>query len=142
MGGDRYHRNLLLILTARFIEREFGEGALDALVEWRRNKIKERWREVAEESGRSDPEYLFRLFDEDVHDFEVIRKSRKALEVKVTRCAHAEQFKQFNAMNVGMKMICEGDYSVVQGFNPRIKFRRPETLMAGDKCCHFIFELQ
>jgi hypothetical protein len=44
-------------------------------------------------------------------------------------------------MDVGMKMICMGDYAVVEGFNPEIRFTRPKTLMAGDDCCHFIFEL-
>jgi hypothetical protein len=38
-------------------------------------------------------------------------------------------------------MICMGDYAVVEGFNPKISFKRPKTLMAGDDMCHFIFEL-
>ena len=127
---------------ARFIEKEYGEGALDALLEWKHQKIKEQFREISKTSGRSDPEYLFRLFSTEVHEFEVIRKDKKALEVKVTRCAHAETFKEFNAMDLGKKLICEGDYAVVEGFNPKIKFTRPTCLMDGDECCHFKFELQ
>ncbi len=142
MSKEIYNRDLLLISAARFLEEEYGEGALEALAEYKDARNRERWREIAEETGRSDPEYLFRLFTERVHEYEVVRKSREALEVIVTKCAHAENFQRFNAADVGMKMICMGDYAVVEGFNPEIRFRRPKTLMDGDECCHFIFELE
>ncbi len=142
MSKDLFNRDMLLISAARFLEEEYGAGALEALARWKDDKNRERWREIAEETGRNDPEYLFRLFTDRVHDYDVVRKERNALEVVVTRCAHAENFRRFNATDVGMKMICMGDYAVVQGFNPEISFRRPKTLMGGDECCHFIFELE
>lgn len=142
MSKDRYYRNMLLILMGRFIENEYGEGALKALLEWKHKKIRKQFREISKTSGRSDPEYLFRLFSDEVHKFEVIRKDRKALEVKVTWCAHADTFRKFNAMDLGKMLICEGDHAVVEGFNPKIKFTRPQCLMDGDDCCHFKFELQ
>jgi predicted ArsR family transcriptional regulator len=142
MSKGIFNRDMLLITTARFLEEEYGAGALEALSEYKNGKNRERWREIAEETGRRDPEYLFRLFTDRVHEYEVVRKSREALEVIVTRCAHAEIFHKFKAADVGMKMICMGDYAVVEGFNPEIQFRRPKTLMNGDKCCHFIFELE
>jgi predicted ArsR family transcriptional regulator len=132
---------MLLVTSARFLQEEYGEGALDALAEYKDARNRERWREIAEETGRNDPEYLFRLFTDRVHEFEVVRKGSEALEVIVTRCIHAENFQRFNAEDVGMKMICMGDHAVVEGFNPEISFTRPKTLMAGDECCHFIFEL-
>jgi len=133
---------MLLITSARFLQEEYGEGALDALSEYKDARNRERWNEIAEETGRSDPEYLFRLFTDRVHEFEVVRKGPKALEVIVTKCVHAENFQSFNAEDVGMKMICMGDHAVVEGFNPEIKFTRPKTLMGGDECCHFFFELE
>jgi predicted ArsR family transcriptional regulator len=142
MSKDIFNRDMLLITTARFLEEEYGAGAVEALAEYKNVRNKERWRDIAEETGRSDPEYLFRLFTDRVHEYDVVRKSREALEVIVTRCAHADVFQRFNAADVGMKMICMGDYAVVEGFNPEIRFKRPKTLMAGDECCHFIFELE
>lgn len=142
MSGDLYNRDLLIITTALFIENQYGKGALDALALWKDERNKERWREIARETGRSDPEYLFRLFTDRVHEFQVVRKNKEALEVIVTECLHFKTFKKFNATEIGMKMICMGDYAVVEGFNPNIRFRRPKTLMAGDDCCHFIFELK
>jgi len=91
---------------------------------------------------RNDPEYLLCLFNKKVHEFEVIRKNRKILEVKVTKCIHAETFKKLNAAHIGQKLICSGDEAVTEGFNPKIKFIRPNLLMVGDDCCHFIWKLQ
>lgn len=141
MSNEIFHRDMLLIMMGRFIGEEYGEGALEALADFKEKRTRDRWRDIAKTSGRSDPEYLFRLFSDAVHEYEVLRKDREVLEVKVTRCAHAENFRRFNASDVGMRMICMGDYAVVEGFNPRIKFTRPKTLMKGDDCCHFVFEL-
>ena len=142
MSKETFNRDLLLMTTARFIEKEYGEGALEALANWKNDRNRERWRTIAEETGRNDPEYLFRLFTDRVHEYQVLRKDKKTLEVIVTKCAHADNFHKFEATEVGMKMICMGDYAVVEGFNPEIKFSRPKTLMNGDGCCHFIFELE
>jgi len=142
MSKDIFNRNMRLISTARFLEEEYGTGALDALAEYKNTRNRKRWREIAEETSRDDPEYLFRLFTDRVHEFEVVRKDKNALEVIVTRCVYAENFQGSDAADVGMKMICMGDYSVVEGFNPEIRFTRPKTLMDGDECCHFIFELE
>lgn len=144
MVASKYiqHRDTMLIMAARFLEAEYGAEALEVLAQWKDDRNKERWRETAETTGRSDPEYLFNLFNEEVHDFEVVRKSPRVLEVKVSRCLHEETFRRFNATEIGMRMICMGDHAVVEGFNPRINFRRPKTLMAGDAHCHFIFELE
>ena len=141
MSKDIFNRDKHLISAVRFLEEEYGEGVLEALAEYKNARNRDRWREISEETGRSDPEYLFRLFTDRVHEYEVVRKDRNALEVIVTRCAHAEVFQGSDAADVGMRMICMGDYAVVEGFNPDIKFTRPKTLMDGDECCHFIFEL-
>jgi predicted ArsR family transcriptional regulator len=141
MSKRIFNRDMLLVTSTRFLQEEYGEGALDALAEYKDARNREKWREIAEETGRSDPEYLFRLFTDRVHEYEVVRKSPEALEVIVTRCVHVENFQRFNAEDVGMKMICMGDHAVVEGFNPEIRFTRPKTLMDGDECCHFIFEL-
>ena len=142
MSRDVMNRDMMFIMVARFLENEYGVEALKVLAEWKDEKNRVRWKELAETSGRSDPEYLFRLFNDRVHEFEVVRKDSQALEVKVTRCIHEETFRRFNAMDVGLRMICMGDFAVVEGFNPMISFKRPKTLMAGDNCCHFIFELK
>jgi predicted ArsR family transcriptional regulator len=142
MTDEVFNRGLLLVFSSRFLMNEYGEGILDVICDWKNSRVRERWAEIAEETGRSDPEYLYKLFNDAVHEYEVVRKGPEALEVRVTRCAHADVFRGLNATDVGMKMICMGDYAVVEGFNPRMRFSRPKTIMAGDDCCHFVFELE
>lgn len=141
MTDEIFNRALLLVTSSRFLMKEYGEGILDAIADYKNSRTRMRWAEIAQATGRSDPEYLFRLFSDTVHEYQVIRKTPEALEVKVTRCAHADAFKTLNATDIGMKMICMGDYAVTEGFNPKIRFTRSKTIMAGDDCCHFIFEL-
>lgn len=142
MDKELYNKDMLMVLTARFLENEYGEGALKALVEWKNEKNRDKWRKISENTGRNDPGYLLRLFNENVHDFTVLREDPEALEVIVNCCAHAENFAKFNANETGFKMICMGDFAVVEGFNPEILFTRSKTLMNGDKCCHFSFKLK
>ncbi len=136
------YRDMLLAFMGHALISLYGEEALEALSKWNCERIKRRWKEIAKSTGRSDPEYFFRLFNDKVHDFKVIRKSKEALEVKVFKCLHAETLKKLNATNIGVKLICVGDEAATEGFNPEIKFTRPKMLMAGDNCCHFIWELK
>jgi len=134
-------RDMSLAIMGHVLINQYGEEALDTLTKWQDERTRKRWEEIARSTGRSDPEYLFRLFRKVVHEFEVIRKNRKALEVRVTKCLHAETFKRLNAATIGRKLICDGDFAVTEGFNPEIKFTRRKLLMSGDDCCHFVWEL-
>lgn len=135
-------RDLLLVTSVRFLENQYGRGAIKALVAWKQQHTKEQWEKRAASTGREDPEYLFRLFNDKVHDYKVLQKNPKTLEVKVFQCKHAATCKRLNATDVGYEMICKGDYAVVEGYNPAITFTRPECLMKGDESCHFLFTLK
>ena len=138
----RICRDTQLAIMGHILISQYGEEALDVLAKWQNEKTKKRWGEIARSTGRNDPEYLFSLFSEKAHEFEVIRKNAKALEVKVTECVHADTFKKLNAAHIGEKLVCSGDVAVTDGFNPKIKFMRPKLLMVGDDCCHFKWELK
>ena len=140
--AERIRRDTELASMGLTLVSHYGEEALDAFVEWNHDKTRDRWREISRSTQRKDPQYLFCLFSKEAHEFEVIRKDEKSLEVKVTKCVHADTFRELNASHVGQKLICSGDEPVTEGFNPKIKFTRPKLLMAGDDVCHFIWELQ
>jgi hypothetical protein len=143
MYGDelRVCRDMQLAIMGHILIEQYGKEALDALMTWNNERTRTRWREIAKSTGRRDPEYLFRLFNTKAHVFTIIRKNETALEVQVTKCIHADTFKKLNAMHIGEKLICSGDVSATKGFNPAIRFERPQVLMRGDDCCHFIWEL-
>ena len=103
------HRDMLLAFMGHILISLYGEEALEVLSKWNYERIKQRWREIAKFTGRSNPEYFFCLFNDKVHDFKVIRTSKKALEVKIFRCLHTETLKKLNATRIGLKLICIGD---------------------------------
>jgi len=137
----RVCRDMQLAIMGHILVNQYGEEALDVLMEWQNEITKKRWAEIAESTGRKDPGYLLCLFSERAHEFEVIRNNENALEVKVTKCIHSDTFKKLNATHIGEKLVCSGDFSVTEGFNPKMEFRRPKLLMASDDCCHFVWEL-
>jgi hypothetical protein len=132
--------DIQLIFMGRTLERLYGLDSVDILVEYQNQKSKKNWQQKARESGRQDPSYLRCLFSLDNHEYTIIRDDPNYLEVKVTKCVHAEVFRSYNAADLGEKLICSGDYAVVEGYNPQIKLIRPTTCMTGDTC-HFIFKL-
>ena len=72
---------MLLAIMGHILIDQYGEQALDQLAKWRHEDIKKEWNTIAKTTGRKDPEYLFRLFNNEVHEFEVLRKNRETLEV-------------------------------------------------------------
>ncbi len=136
----RISDDIQLVFMGRSIERFFGPEAIDVLVEHRNRKTRESWKRRARNCGRQGPGNLLCLFDHDAHEFEIIRNDERRLEVVVTRCVHAETFKQYNAVDLGERLICSGDQAVVEGNNRDMVFRRPTTCMTGNRC-HFIFSL-
>ena len=129
-----------MIFMGRTIERLYGPDAVDVLVAHQHQKSRHAWQEKAKEEGRQDPGYLKCLFSKDAHEYEILRDDPDCLEVKVTKCVHAEVFRSYNAADLGEKLICSGDHAVVAGYNPRMKLIRPTTCMTGE-CCHFIFRV-
>ncbi|MBO3767910.1 MAG: L-2-amino-thiazoline-4-carboxylic acid hydrolase [Candidatus Brockarchaeota archaeon] len=142
MSELRYYRDFSIIVMSRILEKEFGEEALNLLVEWKNKKIEEEWKRRGQEVKDKGPRNFLSLFSKEAHDFEVVRADEETLEVVVKKCVHAEIFKKFNATDIGKKLICDGDYYVVKGFDHGIELKREKLLMLGDDCCHFIFKLK
>ena len=135
------HRSL--IFACRTVGDRFGEQAVEAVAEQHMKNVREAFAEKAKQMGRNDLEAFASQMGghPDTHDSETIRLDKNVFEVKITRCAHAEIFAGYNAQDIGLKFMCAGDEAMIQGFNPSIKLERPEIIMKGDDCCHFIYTL-
>ena len=143
MYGDelRVYQDMQLAIMGHILIEQYGVAALDLLTQWSNERILNKWQIIAKSSDRTDPEYLLCLFNEKAHVYEIVRNTSSVLEVKVTKCIHADTFKKLNAAHVGERLVCSGDVPATEGFNPAIHFQRPQVLMKGDDCCHFIWEL-
>jgi hypothetical protein len=136
------HREL--IFACRVIGDRFGPGAVDAVAAEHMKNVREAFRQKAEETGRNDLAVLVEGFQKitETHEHEILRQDDRVLEIRVTRCAHAEMFADYCARDIGLKFMCAGDMAMIEGLNPKITLERPKLLMAGDDCCHFIYRLE
>jgi fumarate reductase iron-sulfur subunit len=74
-------------------------------------------------------------------EVEFIKLSETVLEFRVTRCRYAEQYENLGLRKFGYTLSCSRDVDFAQGFNPRIKMSRTQTIMEGASCCDFKFTL-
>jgi len=74
--------------------------------------------------------------------FEIVEKTDKVLELKITECLVAKILREMNAADIGYVTICDPDGASVREFNPKIKATNPKNLMKGDDVCiaRFVFE--
>ncbi len=140
MSQDIEARDINLIFMGRMVERYIGEKGLERLIETKHENLRENWADIGSERETKEPEYLLRLFTDEVHEYEVVQNKSDCLEVIVTECRHAQIFKNYNAADLGEKLICSSDFAVVEGYNPDMVLERPDTCMTGE-CCHFKFTL-
>ena len=58
-----------------------------------------------------------------------------------TRCMYAEIFGELGEPDLGW-VICARDEPWAKSYNPKIQFKRTETLMEGNKVCNHIFYVE
>jgi fumarate reductase iron-sulfur subunit len=75
-------------------------------------------------------------------EFEVLEASEKKASVNVIRCRYAEMYKEHGLEEFGYLLSCGRDYALMEGFNPKIKFVRTQTIMEGSDICDFRFEAE
>lgn len=64
------------------------------------------------------------------------------LSFDVTRCRYAEMYEAMGMKDLGFCLSCCRDGAFAEGFNPRIKLARTQTLMEGAAFCDFRFGLE
>lgn len=72
---------------------------------------------------------------------EPVEKTDRVYAFNVTRCRYAEEYQRLGLGEFGQCLSCCRDEPFAEGFNPKIKFTRTKTIMAGDPICDFRYEL-
>lgn len=58
----------------------------------------------------------------------------------VTRCRYAEMYRDMGLAEIGPLLSCQRDGAFCEGFDPRIKLTRTQTIMQGASHCDFRYE--
>lgn len=71
----------------------------------------------------------------------VVELSDDVFAFDVHRCRYAEMYRSLGLAELGATLSCNRDASLVEGFNPNVRFTRTQTIMSGADHCDFRFEL-
>jgi predicted ArsR family transcriptional regulator len=139
---DREHTERLLWLL-NGLEDRLGDQVVEAVDDIVEHDVREGWKQISERESSHTIEDFIRLLWEPLPEqgFEYTsEKTDKGYQMCVTTCPIANLAKELNARDWLYALNCATDPLMVEGFNPKIGFRRTKTLIEGDDCCdHFYF---
>jgi len=73
-------------------------------------------------------------------EIEVVEEGEQIFAFNVTRCRYAEMYRELGILRLGPILSCSRDFALIEGFNPRIRLARTQTLMEGAPHCDFRYE--
>ena len=146
----------LPILTQRRIEAAFAKGVYDemraelgeatakrilsnAVIKLAKQTAAEMARQVTggEPSLDSFRTILPRWTAEDALHIEVVKSTDSEFHFDVTRCRYAEMYRAMGLGELGAMLSCNRDGAFCEGYDPRLKLQRTQTLMGGASHCDF-----
>jgi hypothetical protein len=100
---------------------------------------------MAEKLGCNTLKDLARLVREvwskdDAMTVNFLEETDRNLNFNVTRCGYAELYQKMGILEFGYCLSCSRDEPFIQGFNPRIRLLRTQTIMQRAPFCDFRYE--
>lgn len=75
-------------------------------------------------------------------EIDVLEASDSRFDFNVTRCRYADTYKEMGLGKIGHLLSCNRDGSFCEGYDPRLKLDRAQTIMEGATCCTFRYSLE
>ena len=73
---------------------------------------------------------------------DVIEESDTRYRFNVTRCKYAEMYRAMGLGEIGHLLSCQRDGTFCEGYDPRIKLKRTQTIMQGASHCDFDYTFE
>ena len=73
---------------------------------------------------------------------DVIEESDTRYRFNVTRCKYAEMYRAMGLGEIGHLLSCQRDATFCEGYDPRIKLKRTQTIMQGASHCDFDYTFE
>ena len=70
------------------------------------------------------------------------RSDATHFEFRVTRCRYAEMYKEMGVGDIGHLLSCNRDGTFCEGYDPKLKLTRTQTIMGGASHCDFKFRYE
>lgn len=68
---------------------------------------------------------------------EVVRSSATEFHFNVVRCRYSEMYRELGLAELGAILSCNRDGAFCEGYDPKLKLERTQTLMGGATHCDF-----
>jgi hypothetical protein len=79
---------------------------------------------------------------EDALKIEVREKTDTQYAFDVVRCRYAEMYKAMGLGEIGHLLSCQRDGTFCEGYDPKLKFARTQTIMQGASHCDFRYSYE
>jgi len=119
--------------------KQFGEYlGRDRLI----GMIKNAGDEICQRAAKNDPDFSFSEWlkgggvYKNMMTKEIIERTDKVYEMKVSECLWAKIFKEYDAADIGYAYVCYNDFADAKATHPKLKLERTKTLMQGHDCCN------
>jgi L-2-amino-thiazoline-4-carboxylic acid hydrolase-like protein len=73
---------------------------------------------------------------------DVIEQGDARYRFNVTRCKYAEMYRDMGLGEIGHLLSCQRDGTFCEGYDPRIKLKRTQTIMQGASHCDFDYTFE
>ncbi|UPY38049.1 L-2-amino-thiazoline-4-carboxylic acid hydrolase [Sediminicoccus sp. KRV36] len=74
---------------------------------------------------------------DDALRIEVLRQDETHFDFNVTRCRYAESYREMGLAKLGAVLSCNRDGAFCEGYDPKLKLERTQTIMGGATHCNF-----
>ena len=78
----------------------------------------------------------------DALEIEVLRADGTHYDFNVTRCRYAEMYRAMGLAELGAVLSCNRDGAFCEGYDPRLKLTRTQTIMGGAAHCDFRYRME
>ena len=75
-------------------------------------------------------------------EVEVKEQTDKTFAFNVTRCRYAETYKAMGLGEIGHLLSCNRDGAFCEGYDPKLKLERTQTIMQGASHCNFRYRYE
>ena len=75
-------------------------------------------------------------------EIEVKEQTDKTFAFNVTRCRYAETYKAMGLGEIGHLLSCNRDGAFCEGYDPKLKLERTQTIMQGASHCSFRYRYE
>lgn len=79
---------------------------------------------------------------EDALEIEVRERDEKTFAFDVKRCRYAEMYKAMGLGEIGHLLSCNRDGTFCEGYDPKLKLTRTQTIMQGASHCDFRYRYE